>query len=117
MPRECEGFTTAPVAQLDRAGGFYPPGCGFDSCRGRQRPCPRGDVNESANGMVDDEGTDPDEDDSLRDPNVVVGDAEGTEPGDSEEIIPSALLRAMTDRMRSRRLSEPDDPDFVHCRL
>jgi hypothetical protein len=24
----------APVAQLDRAGGFYPPGCGFDSCRG-----------------------------------------------------------------------------------
>jgi hypothetical protein len=26
----------APVAQLDRAGGFYPSGCGFDSCRGRQ---------------------------------------------------------------------------------
>src|SRR5665213_2978173 len=25
----------APVAQLDRAGGFYPSGCGFDSCRGR----------------------------------------------------------------------------------
>ncbi len=25
---------SAPVAQLDRAGGFYPPGCGFDSCRG-----------------------------------------------------------------------------------
>ena len=24
----------ALVAQLDRAGGFYPPGCGFDSCRG-----------------------------------------------------------------------------------
>ena len=24
----------APVAQLDRAGGFYPSGCGFDSCRG-----------------------------------------------------------------------------------
>ena len=27
---------TAPVAQLDRAGGFYPSGCGFDSCRGRR---------------------------------------------------------------------------------
>ena len=26
----------APVAQLDRAGGFYPPGCGFDSCRGHE---------------------------------------------------------------------------------
>ena len=26
----------APVAQLDRAGGFYPSGCGFDSCRGRR---------------------------------------------------------------------------------
>ena len=26
----------APVAQLDRASGFYPLGCGFDSCRGRQ---------------------------------------------------------------------------------
>ena len=30
----------APVAQLDRAGGFYPSGCGFDSCRGRR--CPDG---------------------------------------------------------------------------
>jgi hypothetical protein len=29
----------APVAQLDRASGFYPLGCGFDSCRGR-RPDP-----------------------------------------------------------------------------
>ena len=28
------GGNSAPVAQLDRAGGFYPPGCGFDSCRG-----------------------------------------------------------------------------------
>jgi CRP-like cAMP-binding protein len=27
---------TASVAQLDRAGGFYPPGCGFDSCRGHK---------------------------------------------------------------------------------
>jgi hypothetical protein len=27
----------APVAQLDRAGGFYPSGCGFDSCRGRHQ--------------------------------------------------------------------------------
>jgi hypothetical protein len=27
---------TAPVAQLDRAGGFYPSGCAFESCRGRQ---------------------------------------------------------------------------------
>ncbi len=27
---------TAPVAQLDRAGGFYPSGCGFNSCRGRR---------------------------------------------------------------------------------
>ena len=27
---------SASVAQLDRAGGFYPPGCGFDSCRGHQ---------------------------------------------------------------------------------
>lgn len=26
----------APVAQLDRASGFYPLGCGFDSCRGRK---------------------------------------------------------------------------------
>jgi hypothetical protein len=26
----------APVAQMDRAGGFYPSGCGFDSCRGHQ---------------------------------------------------------------------------------
>src|ERR1700678_3498997 len=25
-----------PVAQLDRADGFYPSGCGFDSCRGRR---------------------------------------------------------------------------------
>jgi hypothetical protein len=34
----------ASVAQLDRAGGFYPPGCGFDSCRGHksavQPTCP-----------------------------------------------------------------------------
>ena len=29
----------APVAQLDRAGGFYPSGCAFKSCRGRRRPC------------------------------------------------------------------------------
>jgi hypothetical protein len=26
--------STAPVAQMDRAGGFYPSGCRFDSCRG-----------------------------------------------------------------------------------
>jgi hypothetical protein len=32
----------APVAQLDRAGGFYPSGCGFDSCRGRQVAGQRG---------------------------------------------------------------------------
>ena len=32
----------APVAQLDRAGGFYPSGCAFESCRGRRpgRPAP-----------------------------------------------------------------------------
>jgi hypothetical protein len=34
----CNLMIRAPVAQLDRAGGFYPPGCGFDSCRGRQIP-------------------------------------------------------------------------------
>ncbi len=28
----------APVAQLDRAGGFYPSGCAFESCRGRRSP-------------------------------------------------------------------------------
>jgi hypothetical protein len=28
----------APVAQLDRAGGFYPSGCAFESCRGRHTP-------------------------------------------------------------------------------
>jgi hypothetical protein len=26
----------APVSQLDREVGFYPNGCGFESCRGRQ---------------------------------------------------------------------------------
>ena len=30
----------APVAQLDRADGFYPSGCGFDSCRGHGEGCP-----------------------------------------------------------------------------
>jgi hypothetical protein len=30
----------APVAQLDRAGGFYPSGCAFESCRGRHSPRP-----------------------------------------------------------------------------
>ena len=28
----------APVAQLDRADGFYPSGCAFESCRGRISP-------------------------------------------------------------------------------
>ena len=27
----------ASVAQLDRAGGFYPPGCAFESCRGLEK--------------------------------------------------------------------------------
>lgn len=32
-----QGRTTSPlVAQLDRAGGFYPQGCGFDSCQAGQ---------------------------------------------------------------------------------
>jgi hypothetical protein len=31
----CDLFGLAPVAQLDRAGGFYPSGCAFKSCRGR----------------------------------------------------------------------------------
>jgi hypothetical protein len=32
----CQAGRTAPVAQLDRAGGFYPSGCAFESCRGRE---------------------------------------------------------------------------------
>lgn len=49
-------------------------------------------------------------------------DRDGDDGGDADdggdgEIIPPVLLRAMKDRMRSRHLSEPDDPDFVRCRL
>ena len=33
----------APVAQLDRADGFYPSGCAFESCRGRQSRVAHGD--------------------------------------------------------------------------
>ncbi len=36
VPAQRIALLRAPVAQLDRAGGFYPPGCGFDSCRGRR---------------------------------------------------------------------------------
>jgi putative hydrolase of the HAD superfamily len=32
-------FGVAPVAQLDRADGFYPSGCAFESCRGRNIQC------------------------------------------------------------------------------
>lgn len=30
-------YLLAPLAQLDRASGFGPEGCGFDSCRARQQ--------------------------------------------------------------------------------
>ena len=30
----------APVAQLDRASGYGPEGCGFDLCRARQKETP-----------------------------------------------------------------------------